>query len=337
MAAEPAAGFIDLRVRGRHEGSHSDDSVWPSFTDIMTVVVMIFLMALVVILIRNVELVRAERDATAGRIVLEQRLNQMERSIADIRVRLLRAQSERDATAGRLAASREETRALTNDLLALRLVRDQLQRSRDQLLAQNRALGRDFESAQQSIGDLERQKQALALEITALQEERARLQREKFAAEAEAEESGRRFDLLSAVYAGLETEKLTLEERADLLEQKLGALEQQHSTLQTEHSALRTEYERLVGLARSEVGRVVVRIRYRAEGEARLIQLAEPGAAGFTEVSRAEMEARLEELSREHPQNLYTKIIIPEDSGLSYSEALDFTQDVLRKYDYYHQ
>ncbi len=329
-AAEPAGGFVDLRVRGRHEGSHSDDSVWPSFTDIMTVVVMIFLMALVVILIRNVELVRAERDATAGRIVLERRLSQMERSIADIRVRLLRAQGERDATATRLAASREEARALTNDLLALRLVRDQLQRSRDELLAQNRALGRDFEGAQQSIGDLERQKQALALEITALQEERARLQREKLAAEAEAEESGRRFDLLSAVYAGLETEKLSLEERADLLEQKLGALQEQHSALQT-------EYERLVGLARSEIGRVVVRIRYRAEGGARLIQLEEPGAAGFTEVGRAEMEARLEALSRAHPQNLYTKIIIPEDSGLSYSEALEFTQDVLRKYDYYYQ
>ncbi len=33
-----------------------DDSVWPSFTDIMTVIVMIFLMALVVIMLRNIEL-----------------------------------------------------------------------------------------------------------------------------------------------------------------------------------------------------------------------------------------------------------------------------------------
>ncbi|MGI9318119.1 MAG: hypothetical protein ACR2QW_12380, partial [bacterium] len=50
-------GFIDLRI-GYGTRGPGDDSVWPSFTDIMTVVVMIFLMALVIIMVRNNELNR---------------------------------------------------------------------------------------------------------------------------------------------------------------------------------------------------------------------------------------------------------------------------------------
>mgnify|MGYP006950044336 CR=1 FL=1 len=57
--------FIDLR-----SGNLSSESFWPSFTDIMTVIVMIFLLAMVVLLIKNMELVNelratmeAERNA----------------------------------------------------------------------------------------------------------------------------------------------------------------------------------------------------------------------------------------------------------------------------------
>lgn len=50
------SGFVDLRVHRATESSHSDDSIWPSFTDIMMVVVMIFLMAAVVFMLRNVQL-----------------------------------------------------------------------------------------------------------------------------------------------------------------------------------------------------------------------------------------------------------------------------------------
>lgn len=49
-------GFVDLRVHRATESSHSDDSIWPSFTDIMMVVVMVFLMAAVVFMLRNLQL-----------------------------------------------------------------------------------------------------------------------------------------------------------------------------------------------------------------------------------------------------------------------------------------
>ena len=44
--------FIDLR-----SGNLSSESFWPSFTDIMTVVVMIFLITSVILMVRNMELI----------------------------------------------------------------------------------------------------------------------------------------------------------------------------------------------------------------------------------------------------------------------------------------
>ena len=53
-------GFTDLRL---NTGSHEvQEGFWPSFTDIMTVVVMIFLIAMVVLLVRNMELVSQLRS-----------------------------------------------------------------------------------------------------------------------------------------------------------------------------------------------------------------------------------------------------------------------------------
>ena len=63
-------GFTDLRVNPQ-EGQ-VNESFWPSFTDIMTTVVMIFLIAMVVLLVRNMELVKQLRATMeAERIAAE--------------------------------------------------------------------------------------------------------------------------------------------------------------------------------------------------------------------------------------------------------------------------
>ncbi|MGI9310741.1 MAG: hypothetical protein ACR2P7_04310, partial [bacterium] len=73
-------GFIDLRV-GHGAGGIGDDSVWPSFTDIMTVIVMIFLMALVIMMVRNFDLdrrllssVSAQQASTLANLGLTEQL-----------------------------------------------------------------------------------------------------------------------------------------------------------------------------------------------------------------------------------------------------------------------
>ncbi len=54
-------GFINLRLNQSGDNS-GNESFWPSFTDIMTVIVMIFLIALVILLMRNMELVNQLRN-----------------------------------------------------------------------------------------------------------------------------------------------------------------------------------------------------------------------------------------------------------------------------------
>ena len=68
-----------------------------------------------------------------------------------------------------------------------------------------------------------------------------------------------------------------------------------------------------------------------------MIRYRQPGDTGFSRLSLAEVEARLDKLKREQGKNLYVKIIIPDDSGLTYNEAWDFMRKLLVKYDYYYQ
>ena len=46
---------------------------------------------------------------------------------------------------------------------------------------------------------------------------------------------------------------------------------------------------------------------------------------------------QLLKLKQKYGDNLYVKVIIPENSGLSYNEAWQFMQDIFNKYDYYYQ
>ena len=66
--------FIDLRLN-RHS-IQAEESFWPSFTDIMTVIVMIFLIAMVVLLLRNMELL----DQLRATIASEQQAMELARS-----------------------------------------------------------------------------------------------------------------------------------------------------------------------------------------------------------------------------------------------------------------
>ena len=57
-------GFVDLRLN-THTGP-TEESFWPSFTDIMSVIVMIFLLAMVILLLKNMELVQQLRTTMAA-------------------------------------------------------------------------------------------------------------------------------------------------------------------------------------------------------------------------------------------------------------------------------
>ena len=123
MNAIHPQGFVDLRVQAHGEGSYSDDSVWPSFTDIMTVVVMIFLMALVVILIRNVDLVQqlratmeAERAAALTKDTLAVRIERLENLVSQLRLSVADAEQQRDQASARVAERDNAVAGLRADI-----------------------------------------------------------------------------------------------------------------------------------------------------------------------------------------------------------------------------
>ena len=112
----PQEGFVDLRLN--QQSGQNSESFWPSFTDIMTVILMIFMIAMVVLLLRNMELVNqlratmeAERNAQElARMTGEEKedlalkLHRIENEMTLLRMRLMRKEAlnreQRDTIGG---------------------------------------------------------------------------------------------------------------------------------------------------------------------------------------------------------------------------------------------
>jgi uncharacterized protein (DUF1810 family) len=62
-----------------------------------------------------------------------------------------------------------------------------------------------------------------------------------------------------------------------------------------------------------------------------------PEQKAFVAVSEAGMYSTLDKLHAGHKDDMYVRIIFPDDSGLSYSEAWQMTETLLKKYDYYYR
>lgn len=293
-------GFVDLRYGGDRDAA--SESFWPSFTDVMMVVLMIFMIASTILMIRNWDLVRelretlaAEREAEALALsatqtsaTLEERLAQAQHEISELRIQLLRAAEEKNTIGADLTRSRQQVLELESD--------------RQGLAARLQQVLREVQHGE------ERLQQA--------QSENARL---------------------------LEARAL-LQERLDESVAELGLTRQQHvlseqqlTELRDSYDELNVRYNKLVRPARTAAGKYVVSVRYRRIDGVYLIEFKESEPGEYQDVSRRQLDTRLGELKKRHSGKLYVKVIIPEDSGLSYNEAWSFTQDILTTYDYYYQ
>ena len=133
MAITRTDGFVDLRVSPTVSGRSDEDSVWPSFTDIMTVVVLIFLVALVIILMRNTELVGQLRESvsqtetmTTQRGEMEMRIAALGDEVVHLRAVSAQAEAERSAAEETIVLKDSEISALLDDVGALQKVRETL-------------------------------------------------------------------------------------------------------------------------------------------------------------------------------------------------------------------
>ncbi|MDQ6990892.1 MAG: hypothetical protein Q9M11_04080, partial [Mariprofundaceae bacterium] len=112
---------------------------------------------------------------------------------------------------------------------------------------------------------------------------------------------------------------------------------QQLNQLKQAYAGLENKYQRLIRPARSSKGRYVVQVRYQKVDGQLNIDIKEPSEMRFNSVSGVQMHKQLTSIQKQHPKDLYVKIIFPEHSGLSYNEAWKMTESLLRMYDYYYQ
>ncbi|MDH3900620.1 MAG: hypothetical protein OEU51_06200 [Gammaproteobacteria bacterium] len=307
-------GFVDLR---RNLATARDDSsFWPSFTDIMMVVVMIFMIASTALVLRNWDLVRELRATILAEQEAEEKARFASETSATLEEQLARARREVTELRARLLQSEETNQARTR----------QLNRQEQRMLAlqaEHRSLTANLEQARLA----------------------ARRSRDELAqAQAETKQLVDIRDSLQTRLQQTRDDMTTLEQRsveqatelAEAQQQQVRS-EQQLVSLQGEYDDIRIKYDKLVMPARSPSGKHVVAVRYWKEGEYYHIRLRDADEEQYQAVTREQLHARLSELKDQYAGKLYVKVIIPDDSELSYSEAWGFTFDILKKYDYYHQ
>lgn len=289
--------FIDLR-----SGNLSSESFWPSFTDIMTVVVMIFLITSVVLMVRNWELI----DQLRSSLLAEQRASEMIRSTTEVNAtleeQLAQAQHEISVLRMQLMQSTED-----NDMLNKALADKEQQII--VITSDKHRLETELSKSAQQIVNLDKQLQEVMVDL----------------------------DGLSKSYTQQSTELKSTVDKLIILTKEKDAQERQMVALETDYSSLKVKYDKLVKPARTARGKYVVEVNYeKIQGKGR-IRFKDAGDNQYTTLSKSELHKKLEALQKKHPKSLYVKIIIPENSGLSYSEAWEFMRNTLHKYDYYYQ
>ncbi|MCP4011262.1 MAG: hypothetical protein GY726_17315 [Proteobacteria bacterium] len=213
--------FVDLRMANAGIAGDTEDSVWPAFTDIMTVVLMIFLMSLVAFLIRNTQLVDElqttliEKDQITQTAFLSAEQNTaLQAQLALVREQILSLESSLHTVTGAkeqlqetLEQREQSVRDLETEIALLTRLRDQLSNSNSDLFKQ---LDLNRLALSETVQTLEGTKQSLARTKSTLGETKQSLSETELAlAETEAEYSenkntlNEKISLLLAAKAGL--------------------------------------------------------------------------------------------------------------------------------------
>ena len=320
------SGFVDLRLNRRRT---VDDGFWPSFTDIMTVIVMIFLMGMVVVLLQNMEVTNNMKSALLEKqkatelakstfeekSIVSHRLSDAEEELARLRMMIILAKDQRKTMEQQLSTAKQELQTLSVQFTSLEqahnTVKDEKQQAdrqledKAQLLAQTSS---QLSQAESQLNDLVQQQKTLIQQQTILTSELA---------------SSREAQAVS-------------ESRLEAITLQATSTDQELASIRGEYSDLQVKYNKLIKPARTSNGKHVVEVFYSKSGNNDLFKIKDSGQASSTIVSQKQLHQRLAKLKKQHDKNLYIRLIFPEDSNLSYNDAWTFSKEVLGKYDYYH-
>jgi len=312
-------GFSDLRLN--QQQGQVNESFWPSFTDIMTVIVMIFLIAMVVLLMRNMELVNQlrstmEAEKIAAELAMETGKEKetlaLDLHIAENRIAKLQMQSMRlkekeasqEATIStqlqQIARVTSEKDALLQKSAQLSLIKQQLEMDLESSRAKRASAEQLITGFEKNLDRLQTQFQTTQMQLSQSQDESIRQQR-------------------------------LIEE----LQQQRQQADKKYMLLVGEYDDIKVKYDKLIKPARSPKGRYLIEVRYWKQGETFKITYREKGTGPYQEISSDALDKVLTKLKSEKDNGLYIKVIFPEDSGLSYNQAWKFTHHLHSNYDYY--
>ena len=376
---------------GQLHNSHSgDNSFWPSFTDIMMVITMIFLMATSLLVVRNWQLVAELQESIAAEqlasqliqstsqenFTLEERLANAEQSNSILRLRLLKKDEELQLASEALRQQEmqitsleiENTdfkQALEQANISLTAVNSELdqvttryQQLESQVASLNTQLNQQktqnaktttqLSTAQEKIKSLELASQGQKQSISSLSQDKLSLSQEieaykrqllalKDEYKALLTTANTKIESLTESNLGQQQDIASLTRDKQLQNQEIDAYNRQLLTLKGDYEVVKSKYEELIRPARSAKGKYIAEVYYIKGKSGEIIRYKQPGDNDFTDLPLTEVEKRLSQLKTEKGKDLYVKIIIPQDSGLTYSEAWDFMRKLLVKYDYYYQ
>lgn len=326
-------GFTDLRLNGGH--NDVQEGFWPSFTDIMTVVVMIFLISMVVLLVRNMELVNqlratmeAERIAAElARATGEEKdslssaLHRAEERVQQMQLEVMRLQDKGLRSETQIAEQLRAISALTNE-------RDDLAQQAAQLTLLRQRLEADVERRQTELNTALQDIDNKQLQLSAAQRSISTLEQGLEQLRARFAESQ---DEASRLQRTVGEQRQSLDE----MRRQNQEYERRYLVLAGDFDNLKVKYDKLVRPARSSAGRHLIEVRYWKEDGNYQITWREGGEGTYQPISRAQLDKVLTRLAGEHEDGLYVKVIFPENSGLSYNEAWEFTSHLHSNYDYY--
>ncbi|MCG8014638.1 MAG: hypothetical protein JAY97_00345 [Candidatus Thiodiazotropha sp. 'RUGA'] len=319
--------FIDLRLNS--QGTQGDDSFWPSFTDIMTVIVMIFMLAMVILLLRNMELLSQLRATMEA----EQQAMELVRSTGE----------ENETLEERLIAREHELTMLRMQMMQLQERSEEQEAAISSQRFQISQLNRERDELNNRVNTLTNERTLLNTQITRLSQESERLRNQVSEANINIQTLTADLDQANSRQAetlqDLEQLRITLSSKDEELLKALALnqeRDEQLSDLKEDYSDLKIQYNKLLRPARTAKGKTLVEVRYTKKGKQTRIEYKGPQDSRFKSISRSKLEQNLAVLKKQH-NNLYVKVIIPKNSGLSYNEAWSFTNHMHRKYDYYYQ
>jgi len=303
-------GYTDLRLN--RSSASTDTSLWPSFTDIMTVILMVFMLTMVVVIIKNADLIDQIRLSRNLQAEAEERLASNTQVLADLRVR-----------------NTDLEEAIRTARMELILLTDEAQLLEESLDIKAAAIAR-LEGEKEELSENIR---LIRLQLSEKEEELEDAQVMIGGIRDEAERANRDLSLqIADLLSKLEKDEATLLTLSD----EKSDLEMALARQRQDFSSLEDKYLKLVRPARSSHGKQVASVQYLKVNGQPTYQLKDLGDVTWEEMPRIELFRRLGALKERWGEELYIKIVIPEDSGLSYNEAWGFTKTVLTEFDYYY-